>query len=91
MTVLLLEGDSARLRGYLRRWLLEVKANVFVGAVPARVRERLWSEVTRQLAGGSAVLLYGARNEQGFDCLCFGEPDREIIDLEGLNLVRRAS
>ena len=41
--VMLLERVSPGLRGELTRWLLELKAGVFVGRVSAMVRERLWA------------------------------------------------
>ena len=39
MTVVILEAASPGLRGYLTRWMLEIRAGVFVGRVSARVRE----------------------------------------------------
>ncbi len=41
MVVIILEKVPAGLRGELTRWLLELKAGVFVGKVSAMVRERL--------------------------------------------------
>ncbi|WP_423232601.1 type I-E CRISPR-associated endoribonuclease Cas2e, partial [Bacillus licheniformis] len=42
MTVLVLTACPAGLRGHLTRWLLEISPGVFVGHVPARVRDALW-------------------------------------------------
>ncbi len=45
MIVLILEKVPTSLRGELTRWLLELKAGVFVGKVSAMVRDRLWEHV----------------------------------------------
>ena len=42
MLVIVTEAVPPRLRGYLSRWLLEVRAGVFVGDYSVRVREKLW-------------------------------------------------
>ena len=47
------------LRGELSRWLLELRAGVFVGKVSALVRDLLWEEVCQKSQGGSALLLDG--------------------------------
>jgi CRISPR-associated protein Cas2 len=45
MVVIILEKVPVRLRGELTRWLLELKAGVFVGKVSAMVRDKLWQRV----------------------------------------------
>jgi CRISPR-associated protein Cas2 len=42
MVVLVLERVPVSLQGELTRWLLEPRAGVFVGNIPAGVRDRLW-------------------------------------------------
>ena len=66
MTVLVLENVSPSLRGECTRWLLEVKAGVFLGTISAAVRERLWEMVKSRAEGGSCMIAYAANNEQGF-------------------------
>ena len=88
MVVILLESVPRGLRGELTRWLLELRAGVFAGNVSAIVRDKLWAMVCGKLQGGNALLLHGASNEQGFKILSHGESDREIIDFEGLQLIR---
>ena len=88
MTVIVVERATAALRGELTRWLLEVKAGVFVGTVTARVREKLWERTCLKNGGGSLVI-YRARNEQGFAVKSYGDTSRMIIENEGLQLVRK--
>jgi len=88
MTVLVLERVSPSLRGDLTRWLLELRAGVFVGKLPAGVRDKLWERVCANLEGGGAILAHAADTEQGFTMRLWGDPSREIVDFEGLLLIR---
>lgn len=88
MVVLLLENAHPNLRGEISRWLFEVKSGVFVGKVSALVREELWQLVDQKLGRGSAVMLQPASNEQGFSAKTLGNPVRQLVDIEGLFLVK---
>ncbi len=88
MIVLVLERVPVGLRGELTRWLIEPKAGVFVGTVSARVRDRLWDKACRSLRGGAALMVYTTNNEQGFALRLAGETGRQIVEYEGLWLVR---
>jgi len=43
---------------HLTRWLLEISPGVFVGHVPARVRDALWDRVIEMCRDGRAILVY---------------------------------
>ena len=88
MTVIIVEAVPTRLRGLLTRWLIEPAPGVFVGTVSARVRDLLWAEVRREVRDGYATLVHRAQNEQGFRMDTIGSPRRELIDAEGLQLIR---
>ncbi len=88
MMVLILERASPGLRGELTRWLLEPRAGVFVGTVSARVRDCLWQKVCRSAKVGAALMVYTTNTEQGFALRAFGDPSRELVEFEGLWLVR---
>ncbi len=88
MVVLVLERVPESLRGELSRWMLEIRAGVFVGSVTATVRERLWQQACRRMSGGAGILVYSARNEQGFSFDLWGDPSRFVVDFEGLRLVQ---
>ena len=45
MLVIVLENAPPRLKGYLSRLLLELRAGVFIGTYSTRVRERLWETI----------------------------------------------
>jgi len=88
MIVLLVERVKPSLRGELTRWLLEPRPGVFVGQVSARVRDRLWDRLCRSLDTGAALLIYTTNTEQGFGLRSYGETSRELVDFDGLWLIR---
>lgn len=89
MVVLVLERAPVSRRGELTRWLLEVRAGVFVGDVSALVRDKLWELVEQKVRGGAALLIHNAETEQSFAMRLHGELSRDIVEYEGLYLVRR--
>lgn len=89
MMVLVLERVPASLRGELTRWLLEPRTGVFVGRVSAMVRDRLWEKVCNSLKGREGgILIYSTDTEQGFALRSHGETSRELVDFDGLVLIR---
>lgn len=70
--------------------MLELRTGVFVGSLSPVVREKLWREACRQMGGGAGMVVYEARNEQGFEIEFWGATDRWIVDYDGLKLVRIA-
>jgi len=88
MVVFILERVPAGLRGELSRWLLEPKAGVFVGSISALVRDLLWEKVCQASRGGACLLIHNADREQDFDIRTWGETSRQVVDFEGLLLIR---
>lgn len=88
MVVLICEKVPDGLRGELSRWMIEPKTNVFVGKMSAMVRDKLWMRVQDKLKGGAAILAYPAPTEQGFIIKSCGDPTRELVNYDGLMLVR---
>lgn len=88
MVMVILEKVPKGLRGELTRWMLEPKAGVFVGSVSGMVRERLWRKLCDESRSGSCVMIHSDNTEQGFAIRMKGEPSREVVDFEGLFLVR---
>lgn len=88
MLILLLEKVPAGLRGELTRWMLEPKTGVFVGSVSGMVRERLWEKLCNESKKGSCIMIHSDNKEQGFSMRILGEPKRQVVDFEGLFLIR---
>lgn len=86
MLAIVLENAPPRLRGYLTRLFLEIRAGVYVGDYSERVRERLWVVVKDEIGGGDAVMIWSSPNDQGFDFDTFGPNRRVPVELDGLKL-----
>lgn len=87
MMVIVLTNAPPRLSGRLKAWLLEVRAGVFVGDYPARVRERIWDQVVAYIEEGDAVMVWRAPTDQGFDFATVGRNRRMPVDFDGVKLV----
>lgn len=88
MVVLIVTAVKPGLRGEISRWMIEPQAGTFVGNMSARVRDRLWAKVEREVTEGSAVMAFSARTEQGFAVRVHGDRRRIPVDFEGITLIR---
>lgn len=86
---LVLTSCPAGLRGHLTRWLEEIAPGVFVGKVNPRLRDTLWDLVIEMVGNGRAIMVYPDRNsEQGY-AYRVHRHEWEVVDIEGLSLIRR--
>jgi CRISPR-associated protein Cas2 len=88
MVVIILERVPVSVRGELTRWMLEPKTGVFVGTLSALVRDKLWEKVCSSVGVRGAILVHSSDTEQGYSIRLWGSPDRAVVDLEGLHLIR---
>ena len=88
MVVLVVERVPVSLRGELTRWMIEPQAGVFVGTMSAMVRDRLWTKVIERLRDGGAMQIWGTNNEQGYKVRTAGALRKDVVDFQGLQLVR---
>ena len=88
MVVMILEKVPTSLRGELTRWLIEPHTGVFVGHVNARVRDRLWEKCRENKRAGGIVQIWATNTEQRFDIRMAGTTTRDVVDYEGLKLIR---
>lgn len=91
MIVMVLEKVPASLRGELTRWLLEPKTGVFVGHISAMVREHLWQKCIKGRGRGGVIQIWSTNNEQRFSMRSWGDSSRQLVDFEGITLVRKPS
>ena len=87
MLVIVTEAVPDRLRGYLSRWLLEVRAGVFLGDYSVRVRGMIEKVIRDSLDTGNVVIAWSTNNESGFDFETLGENRRIPTELDGYKLV----
>ena len=89
MVVMVLARVSASLRGELTRWLVEPHTGVFIGHVNAMVRDLLWEKCCKARGVGGVFQAWTTNNEQRFAMRSFGDTQREIVEFDGLQLIRR--
>ena len=88
MVIIILEKVPPSLRGILTRWMIEPHPGVFVGHLSARVRDKLWERCLKAKRRGGVIQIWSTNNEQRFRMRMDGITKREIVDLEGLQLIR---
>jgi len=89
VVVIILEKVPTSLRGELTRWLIEPHPGVFVGHVNAMVRERLWIKCYQGKNVGGVVQIWSTNNEQRFKMRALGDTQRQVVEFDGLQLIRR--
>lgn len=84
--LLKVKNCPAHIRGYLRRFLSEPDAGLFIGNCSKRVSEKIWNRITEEETGLSAYIVRStSENEQGFTFEKFNLSKRkEIQDKDGL-------
>ncbi|WP_243651995.1 type I-E CRISPR-associated endoribonuclease Cas2e [Primorskyibacter sedentarius] len=85
---------EARYRGFLTSIMLEVSAGVYVAPnMTQGVRERTWAVMNDwwpALGNGSLTLIWRNPTAVGeFNIETLGEPPKEIVDADGILLVKR--
>jgi CRISPR-associated protein Cas2 len=88
MVVMILESVPVSLRGELTRWLIEPHPGTFVGHVSAMVRDKLWEKCCDKARGGGVLQIWSTNNEQRFEMRSFGYTRREIVEYDGIQLIR---
>ena len=83
-----MKNASEKLRGILTRWMIEVRPGIFVGSLNGMVRDKIWEQISKYNPKG-ALMIYLYNNEQGYQIRMIGDPTRQIIDLDGLQLIKR--
>lgn len=89
MVIIMLEKVSPSLRGELTRWLIEPRSGVFIGHVSGMVRDKLWEKCCQGAKTGGVLQAWSTNNEQRFTIRMAGHTRRQIVDFEGLQLVRQ--
>jgi CRISPR-associated protein Cas2 len=82
-------GVPEHLRGYLSRFLVEYGTGMYVGNVSKRVAESLWARAVDAAADGEVVMVTSApQTEQGFRVQLHQARGKEVIDFDGISLMR---
>lgn|SRR5690606_33654903 len=89
MTVMILERVAPSLRGDLSRWMIELKAGVFVGRLSGLVRDNLWNRCLKLARDedGTILQVWATNNEQGFDLRAHNPKGHIPVLLEDIWLI----
>jgi CRISPR-associated protein Cas2 len=72
----------------MSRLAIEVKSGVFVASINARVRDKLWDKIATSW-DLNAIMIYSSNTEQSYGVKVNGDPDRSVIDFEGIQLLSK--
>jgi CRISPR-associated protein Cas2 len=84
----MLEKSTPSQRGRMSRLAIEVKAGVFVSNINSRVRDKLWTKICDDWSL-NAIMIFQTNNEQSYSIRVNGDPDRSVIDFEGIQLLSK--
>ena len=88
-TTLRITAVPDHLRGYLSRFLVEYGTGLYVGNVSKRVAESLWTKAVDAAAEGEIIMVTSSpRSEQGFNVQLHNARGKDVIDLDGVTLVK---
>lgn len=94
LTIIVTRDVEARYRGFLTSVMLEISPGVYVAPnMSAAVRTRVWEVVSdwwHSLGRGALVLVWRDKAATGHLRIeTLGEPPKEIVDADGVLLVKR--
>jgi CRISPR-associated protein Cas2 len=87
MTVIIAKDTPESVRGMLKRWFVEPQANVFVGSLNRKTREKTLEYIKRNAEGISLLIISSDNSSQGFRMDSHGEVRRKGVLFSGLWLV----
>ena len=87
MTTIVARDTPDAVRGMLKRWFIEPRANIFVGTLNRRTRAKTITYLRAYAPGWSALLIHSDPNSQGFKIEHFGDSDRVAVERSGLQLI----
>jgi CRISPR-associated protein Cas2 len=90
LAVVFVESPPEHLRGYLDRFLFELRPGVYVGHTSERVATLLWQNIEAHIEGGDAFMASATRSEEcGYRLRSLPHPRWRIVDYEGMVLPSR--
>jgi len=91
MTILVSRKLEPKIRGSLRKWMIEIDAGVFIGDLSKRVREEIMGWLKPQMKEGEATLIISEpKSQTGYRIeTILKETHRETVELSGIPLVKR--
>ncbi len=84
----MLEKSTPSQRGEMSRLAIEIKSGVFLADINARVRDKLWEKISNAW-NLNAIMIFSTNNEQSYGIRMNGDPDRSVVDFDGISLLSK--
>lgn len=92
MVVVVANSLPDRVRGRMKLWFIEPRANVFVSGVTDHVALRVTQYLLGNCPAESGVIIFRSLSKApGYQIHTIGKPDRNIVRLSGLQLILEGS
>lgn len=85
-TVIFVESIPSHLKGYLDRYLNEIRSGLYVGDLNSDVASRLWKTVEQFSGEGDAVMIRGTSGKSGYRTLGKANPRWFMHDFDGFEI-----
>lgn len=89
-TVIFVESVPQHLKGYLDRYLSELRSGMYVGALSSNVAERLWETVQQFSGDGDAIMIRATMHSSGYRTSTKANAAWFMHDFDGFELPCRA-
>lgn len=87
MVIFLLDDSTEKVKGYLRRFSQEIKANVFVASISIKTRDMLCNYIEQN--NNKAIVIYTMNNEQGYKMKVINGLDNKLTDFNGVTFMTK--
>lgn len=92
MVVLVANDLPDSIRGKIKRWFIELRANFFVSGIKDATAERVAKSLIKQCPAGAGLCLVMSRPDApGYKIIKLGDSNRELVMLSGLQLIRQGT
>ncbi len=88
MLIVLANDLPPAVRGRMKLWFIEPKPNVFVSGLKDSVANTVVDYLYRHCSPAAGVMIFKSiRQSPGYEIRTIGSPNKELIELSGLQLV----
>lgn len=88
MVVVIANDLPAAVRGRLKLWFIEVRANVFVSGIKDSVAEKVIDYLIKACPAESGLLVFQRINKTpGYKIWGTGDPNKRIAEIDGYQLI----
>ncbi len=89
MVVVVASELPPAVRGRMKLWFVEPRANVFVSGIKDSLADRVIQYLLKHCPVSSGLMVFSEkRDSPGYAMSVKGRPQRELIEISGLQLIR---